>query len=54
MDIKYQQHKIAVTVSLGVGESSHLEEFDELFQRTDKALYRAKKLGKNRVVFAEE
>jgi PleD family two-component response regulator len=25
-----------------------------LFQRTDKALYRAKKLGKNRVVFAEE
>jgi PleD family two-component response regulator len=46
MDIKYQQHKIAVTVSLGVGVSSHLKEFDKLFQRTDKALYRAKNWAK--------
>mgnify|MGYP003657201829 CR=1 FL=1 len=53
MSINYQQHSIAVTVSLGVGVSSHLEEFDQLFQRTDKALYQAKNMGRNCVVFAE-
>jgi len=41
---------IVVTISLGVaGLIPQDQSFDQLFRRADKALYQAKKLGKNRV-----
>ncbi len=38
-----------ITCSLGVAEYSHDESIDTFFSRTDKALYKAKDLGRNRV-----
>jgi diguanylate cyclase (GGDEF)-like protein len=43
-----------VTVSIGVAERAHDEPCDALLRRADAALYRAKALGKNRVVADEE
>jgi diguanylate cyclase (GGDEF)-like protein len=54
-----QHHKFAaipglsVTVSLGIGEFEPAEPFDRLFERVDQALFRAKRLGRNRVEAAE-
>ena len=42
----------AVTVSIGAGMYQEGEEFKEFVGRLDKALYRAKKCGKNRVELA--
>ena len=42
--------KIRVTVSLGLAELLPGESMADLIRRADKALYRAKKLGKNRTV----
>ena len=42
----------AVTVSIGVGMHQESEEFKEFIGRLDKALYKAKKDGKNRVELA--
>lgn len=42
------------TVSFGVAERKIDEDYDELYKRMDKALYKAKELGKNRVVKAQE
>lgn len=38
---------IPVTISLGVGIATDQENFDELFHRTDQALYQAKDSGRN-------
>lgn len=38
-----------VTVSMGVGERRVGEAYNELFQRVDRALYRAKETGRNQV-----
>lgn len=43
---------IMVSVSVGLAEHRPGEGFAELFQRADQALYRAKQLGRNRVVIA--
>ncbi|MEM0650279.1 sensor domain-containing diguanylate cyclase [Klebsiella huaxiensis] len=40
---------VPVTVSIGVAEHQHGEEIDQLFNRVDKALYAAKKAGRNKV-----
>jgi len=49
-----EQHKFAdvgpVTVSLGVAEHSGSESAEAWFARVDKALYEAKRQGRNRVV----
>ena len=42
-----------VTISLGVSEHKSGEDFDTQLERTDAALYRAKREGRNRVVMAE-
>ncbi len=42
--------EIPVTVSIGCAEYHGVENPDDLFSRADKALYRAKKTGRNRVV----
>ncbi len=43
---------IMASVSVGLAEHRPGEGFAELFQRADQALYRAKELGRNRVVVA--
>lgn len=42
-------HNIRVTASMGVASLQTHESLDQLFNRADKALYRAKDLGRNRV-----
>jgi two-component system cell cycle response regulator len=42
--------KIAVTVSIGLAESQPTDTAEQLFRRADKALYAAKRAGRNRVV----
>ena len=43
---------VKITASFGVGEYRG-EDPKEFFQKVDQALYRAKKMGKNRVEVAE-
>ena len=43
-------HSITVTCSIGVAELAAQDSADSLFDRADKALYRAKEEGRNRVV----
>ncbi|MFA5513384.1 MAG: sensor domain-containing diguanylate cyclase [Sphaerochaetaceae bacterium] len=45
-------HPIAgkITLSIGVAECNKLETLEELYRKADRAMYEAKKLGKNRVV----
>lgn len=45
---------VQVTVSAGVAEAKHGEDAQSLLSRADKALYRAKNEGRNRVCFDEE
>lgn len=54
-DTHYQYHQIDIhyTVSIGVSCSSPDTEFDLTLHLADKALYRAKKLGRNQVCFDE-
>ena len=40
---------LSVTVSIGVAEHHDGEAIDQLFSRVDKALYAAKKEGRNQV-----
>ncbi len=43
----------SVTVSIGVGELKDGEDFSELLKRTDKALYKSKQTGRNKLTCAE-
>ena len=45
---------LSVTVSIGVAESNPTREVEQVIQSADKALYRAKKAGRNRVETASE
>ncbi|MFC1457665.1 diguanylate cyclase [Microvirga arabica] len=51
LTIEHQDHRIAVTVSVG-GAMAHRsdEDVQEVIERADSALYRAKAAGRNRVV----
>jgi len=42
--------KVQVTVSIGVADNSLVENFKDLIQKADSALYKAKRTGKNKVV----
>jgi len=45
----YKGSPVPVSVSIGVAELGNQEALDKLFERADKALYRAKHGGRNRV-----
>jgi diguanylate cyclase len=49
----YKEKKLAVTISIGVSFLKEGDEESNLFENADKALYRAKTTGRNRVVIAE-
>jgi len=51
--IKFQGHAIDVTMSLGVAESAPEESLEELINRSDQALYEAKRSGRNCVRVSE-
>jgi len=45
----FEGRKIPVTVSVGVASKRQGEDWSTLFDRSDKALYKSKQLGRNRV-----
>lgn len=46
---KFKNKKINITVSIGVAEMTNEKNIEELIDKADKAMYQAKKSGKNRV-----
>ena len=50
--IPHGEHVIGITVSIGVGQLGRSESIQNWLERTDEALYRAKKDGRNRVAEA--
>lgn len=50
---EWEGHPLPITISIGATSSYATEEADDLLRRADKALYQAKKTGRNRVVSAE-
>ncbi len=49
----YDKDKVLITFSAGVAEYHNDETRDDVIGRADKAMYQAKKSGKNRVIIAE-
>jgi diguanylate cyclase (GGDEF)-like protein len=45
---------VTITISAGVADRREGESFEQLFTRADKALYRAKAAGRNRVIHADQ
>lgn len=52
MNPEHQSQVVRVTASFGVAEWNGQETLDMLIQRADDALYRAKRLGRNRIEYA--
>lgn len=46
----YNDHSISITISIGVAALNEKDSVDSFFNRADKALYKAKKTGRNQVV----
>jgi diguanylate cyclase (GGDEF)-like protein len=53
-DFSYRKTQIRITISLGIAGARTGESTDRLIARADKALYRAKETGRNRVCSADE
>jgi diguanylate cyclase (GGDEF)-like protein len=51
-EVKYASHQITLTVSLGVSQWHEDEQFEQLINRADMALMKAKEMGRNRTVVA--
>ncbi|MEG3086755.1 GGDEF domain-containing protein [Sphingomonas sp. PB4P5] len=45
---------VSITISAGVATRDDHQTFERLFIRADRALYRAKALGRNKIVFADD
>lgn len=50
---KFKDKSVTITVSAGATNFTDKDELDEVFERADKALYRAKNEGRNRFVISE-
>ena len=49
------EHEIKITISIGVATfPDHAESVEELIALADNALYEAKRLGRNRLVYPSE
>jgi diguanylate cyclase (GGDEF)-like protein len=44
------QFSVPITVSVGIADGTSRDTPEEVFERADQALYRAKKAGRNRVI----
>jgi diguanylate cyclase len=53
LEIDYEDQKIKITISVGVTLFGEKESKEKWLERADKALYEAKKTGRNKVVFAK-
>lgn len=51
--IRYDGKELKVTISSGIANRKEGENMDNLVKRADKALYKAKKAGRNRVVVSK-
>lgn len=52
--LDWRGRKISTTLSGGVADLSKAKDFEDLFHSADKALYSAKRTGKNKIVKASE
>ena len=48
-----KQPKGQLTISIGVSMYTFENTIEELIDKADKALYKAKKMGRNRIIFYE-
>ena len=53
-EVSWKGEKIKFTVSGGVAGFAETKNFDNLFKKSDEALYKAKQTGKNKIVKASE
>ncbi len=49
---QFHEQNIRVTISIGVAEKKEIDSWENLYDRADKALYRSKQGGRNRVTVA--
>jgi diguanylate cyclase (GGDEF)-like protein len=47
--IRHDARELCITISVGCAQVERHESLDQLIARADKALYRAKDLGRNRI-----
>ena len=52
--VNWEGEAIKFTMSGGVASFTEAEDFDSLFKKSDKALYKAKQTGKNKIVKASD
>ena len=52
--IEFHGNEIPLTVSIGVAKLSQENNIEELLENSDKAMYKAKETGRNKVVFYKE
>lgn len=53
-NFKYNKHRFKITTSVGLASSNDAENVEELLKNADKALYKAKETGRNKVVIFEK
>ena len=52
-DIEFESIPETITLSFGISEAKSEDDLDSLYKRTDKALYKAKEAGKDRIEIIE-
>lgn len=51
---QYAEESVGITISCGLAQIKNNDTLDKLFQRADKALYKAKESGRNRCISEEQ